>query len=171
MTPRQIVLAFTAASVAAVALTASLKFRTKLIWNASASVPIGLYAVRPVGLLHIGELVVVVPPEPLASFLADRSYLPDAVPLLKHVLALPRQTVCRIGDSISIDGVLVGQALARDRRGRPLPAWQGCRALRDGEVFLMNRRPADSLDGRYFGPLPAAAITGRADPLWTTDRK
>jgi conjugative transfer signal peptidase TraF len=170
VTPRQTVLAFTAVSVAVVALTASVKFPTRLIWNASASVPIGLYAVRPVGLLHVGELVVVTPPEPLASFLADRGYLPEGMPLLKHILALPRQTVCRIGDNISIDGVPVGRALARDRRGRLLPAWQGCRAIRDGEVFLMNRRPEDSLDGRYFGPVPAAAITGRADPLWINNR-
>jgi type IV secretory pathway protease TraF len=52
-----------------------------------------------------------------------------------------------------------------------LPAWHGCPAIRNGEVFLMNRRLADSLDGRYFGPLPAAAITGEADPLWINDRK
>lgn len=171
MTLRQTVLAFTTVSVAVVALTASVKFPTMLIWNASASVPLGLYAVRPASVLHVGELVVVTPPEPLASFLADRGYLPPGVLLLKHILALPRQTVCRIGDSISIDDLPVGRALGRDRRGRALPVWQGCRAIRDGEVFLMNRRPADSLDGRYFGPLPATAVTGRADPLWTSDRK
>jgi conjugative transfer signal peptidase TraF len=170
MTLRPIVLALIAVSVAAVALTASVKIPTKLIWNASASVPIGLYAVHPAGTLHVGELVVVTPPEPLASFLADRGYLPKGVPLLKHILALARQTVCRIGDDISIDGLPVGRALARDRRDRPLPSWQACRVLCDGEVFLMNPRPADSLDSRYFGPLPTAAITGRADPLWTNNR-
>jgi conjugative transfer signal peptidase TraF len=170
MTLQRTALALTAVSVAVVVLTVPVKFPTKLIWNASASVPIGLYAVRPAGFLHVGELVVVTPPEPLASFLADRGYLPKGVPLLKHILALPRQTVCRISDSISLDGVIVGRALARDRRGRVLPAWQGCRVIPDGEVFLMNRRPEDSLDGRYFGSLPAAAITGRADPLWTNDR-
>ena len=97
MMPRQTVLALSAISVAAVALTALLKFPAKLIWNASASVPIGLYTVHPAGVLYVGELVVVAPPEPLASFLADRGYLPLGVPLLKHILALPRQTVCRIG--------------------------------------------------------------------------
>jgi type IV secretory pathway protease TraF len=30
----------------------------------------------------------------------------------------------------------------------------------------MNRRSKDSLDGRYFGPLAATTIIGRADPLW-----
>jgi conjugative transfer signal peptidase TraF len=169
MISQRTVLALTAGSVVVVVLTASIKFPTKLIWNASASVPIGLYAVRPLGSLRVGELAVVTPPEPLASFLADRGYLPDGVPLLKHILALPRQIVCRIGDSISVDGVLVGRALAHDRRGRALPTWQECRVIADGEVFLMNRWPEDSLDGRYFGPLPAATITGRAEPLWTHD--
>ena len=171
MTARQTVLAATAASVAVVALTSSVKFPTKVIWNASASVPIGLYAVRPAGVLYVGELVVVTPPEPLASFLADRDYLPKGVPLLKHILALPRQTVCRLGASLTIDGEPVGRALARDGRGRPLPAWHGCRPVRNGEVFLMNCPPANSIDGRYFGPLPAAAITGRAEPLWVSNRQ
>ena len=48
----------------------------KLIWNASASVPIGLYRVRPAGDLHVTDLVVVRAPEPLANFLAERGYLP-----------------------------------------------------------------------------------------------
>ena len=33
----------------------------------------------------------------------------------------------------------------------------------------MNRQVRDSLDGRYFGPLPATAIIGRAIPLWTDE--
>ena len=61
----------------------------RLIWNASASTPIGLYAVRPPGALRDTELVAVMPPEPIASFFADGGYLPRGVPLMKHVLALP----------------------------------------------------------------------------------
>jgi conjugative transfer signal peptidase TraF len=140
-----------------------------LIWNASASVPIGFYAVHPVSALHVGELLVVTPPEPLANFLADRGYLPKGVPLLKRALALPGQTVCRTGRTITVDGVAVGEALDRDGRGRPLPVWPGCRVVAAGEVFLMNPQSGDSLDGRYFGPLPATTIVGRADPLWTRE--
>ena len=57
----------------------------RLIWNASASVPIGLYAVRPAGALHVTELVVVQPPEALASFLDERRYLRTGIPTLKRV--------------------------------------------------------------------------------------
>jgi type IV secretory pathway protease TraF len=34
----------------------------------------------------------------------------------------------------------------------------------------MNWRSEDSLDGRYFGTLPGAAIVGRAEPLWTYEK-
>jgi conjugative transfer signal peptidase TraF len=138
-----------------------------LVWNASASVPIGLYAVHPAGPLHIGQLVVAVPPEPLASFLADRDYLPERVPLLKHVAALPGQRICRAGVIVTIDGAFAGVALTRDSRRRALPAWNGCQTLARGEVFLMNPDVPDSLDGRYFGPLPVTSIRGTATPLWT----
>jgi conjugative transfer signal peptidase TraF len=159
----------TATSVAALAACASAAIHPPpvLIWNASASVPIGLYAVRPFGAPRIGELVVVKPPKPLAGFLDERRYLPRGVPLLKHVAALPGQLVCRTGRVLTVDDQVMGEAMGRDRRGRPLPVWRGCRRLGPGDVFLMNRRSLDSFDGRYFGVLPAWAIVGHADPLWT----
>jgi conjugative transfer signal peptidase TraF len=140
-----------------------------LIWNASASVPIGLYAVHPAGLLQPGELVVVMPPDDLTDFLADRGFLPAGAPLLKRVLALPGQVACRYGRQITIDDAAVGEALERDHLGRPLPVWQGCHRIAEGEVFLMNIGRPDSLDSRYFGALPVATIVGRAEPLWTVE--
>ena len=156
-------------SVMAIAGSAFVHPSPKLIWNASASLPIGLYAVRPIGALHDAELVAVMPPEPVASFLSQGGYLPRGVPLMKRVLGLPGQVVCRNGLSITIDKVDVGKAQARDRRGRDLPAWTGCRTIAPGEVFLMNPGVPDSLDGRYFGPLPVTSIVGRAAPVWTDE--
>lgn len=141
----------------------------KLIWNASASMPIGFYTVAPAASLEVTDLVVVDPPERLASFLAERHYLPRGVPLLKRVAALPGQQVCRRDTTISIDGVETAIALGRDRLGRELPTWQGCRRVAADELFLMNWWVEDSLDGRYFGPLPATSIVGRAIPLWTDE--
>lgn len=141
----------------------------KLVWNASASVPIGLYLVTPASSHHIGELVLVRPPEALAAFLDKRGYLARGVPLLKRVLALPGQTVCRIGRTITVDGLAMGHALDGDHLGRTLPGWQGCWIVADHEVFLMNWQSENSFDGRYFGPLPATTIVGRADPLWTKE--
>ncbi|WP_442921071.1 DUF736 family protein [Mesorhizobium sp. Cs1321R2N1] len=141
-----------------------------LIWNASASVPIGLYRIAPGRKIDVGDIAVVMPPEALAGFLADRRYLPRGVPLLKHVLALGGQTVCRRGAAIITHGKIYGTALEHDSEDRPLPVWQGCRVLADGEVFLMNWNVADSFDSRYFGSVPITNIVGRAVPIWTTDR-
>ncbi len=63
----------------------------------------------------------------------------------------------------------MGDALDRDRRGRLLPIWRGCQLVANGELFLMNWQVRDSLDGRYFGPLPATAVIGRATPLYTDE--
>lgn len=153
----------------AVGLSALFPPAPKIIWNASASVPVGLYAIHLVGTLYVTELVVVRPPEPLAIFLAERRYLPKGVPLLKRILALPGQKVCRSELTITVDGIAMGDALDHDSRGRKLPVWQGCRVVAAGEVFLMNWQSRDSLDGRYFGFLSASTIVGRADPLWTPE--
>ena len=111
------------------------------------------------------------PSNSLATFLAERGYVPLGVPLIKRILALPGQSVCRNELAISVDGIEMGMALVHDRRGRPLPVWQGCRAVAQGEVFLMNWDEPASLDSRYFGPLPLAAIIGRADPIWTFEEE
>ena len=50
-----------------------------------------------------------------------------------------------------------------------LPLWVGCRRLQRGELFLLGTRP-DSLDGRYFGPLPASGLIGTAHPVATRNR-
>lgn len=155
------------AGVGLIAITSMIDPLPRLMWNATASVPTGLYALHPGGSRRRGELVAAAPPEPLASYLAAGGYLPRGVPLLKHVAALPGQRVCRAGGAILIDGRLAGQARQHDRRGRPLPVWTGCRTLAASELFLMNMAAPDSLDGRYFGPLPASSVLGRATPLWT----
>jgi conjugative transfer signal peptidase TraF len=167
MTGRLKTLAASFVAAAALVATIVLEPLPLYIWNASASVPIGLYRLRPAEQFHVTELVAVQPPEPLATFLDLNGYLPIGVPMLKRVLALPGQSVCRTGLTISVDDITVGEARDRDRRGRPLPNWQGCRAVGDGELFLMNWQSDDSLDGRYFGFLPASAVIGRALPVWT----
>ncbi len=140
----------------------------RLIWNASASVPVGLYAVRPEIARKRDDLVVVAPPSPLADFLAEGGYLPRGVPLLKRIAAVGGQRVCRTGRVVTIDGTTIATALDRDRRGRLLPQWSGCLTLTPHQVLLLNRDVPDSLDGRYFGPLPTSTIVGQAHPIWTT---
>jgi conjugative transfer signal peptidase TraF len=155
-------------AIAAIALSC-LHPRPRLIWNASASVPVGLYARSSESPLRLNAIVVVVPPNDLARYLSERDYLPIGVPMLKRVAALPGQVVCRAGPTITIDGSKAGDALVRDGAGRPLPVWHGCRVLAASDVFLMNQDAPSSFDGRYFGVLPMSVIAGKALPLWIPD--
>jgi conjugative transfer signal peptidase TraF len=142
----------------------------KLVWNASASVPIGFYLIDSNGPFLAGDLVAIEPSGSLARYLADRAYLPKGVLLLKRILAVSGETVCREGQHIAVDGIEVGAALERDHAGRDLPRWRGCRPIPVDAVFLMNRSVRDSLDGRYFGLTSAHQIIGRAVPLWTDEQ-
>lgn len=167
MKRRTILLAGTAA--AAALLSAALPVSRVLVWNATASVPTGLYFIRGTASLHVGERVAIDPPLHLRRFLAARGYLPVGMPLLKEIAALPRDRVCRTGASITINGKPAGTARARDSRGRTLPVWSGCRIIAGDELFVMNMRAPDSFDGRYFGPVARTLVIGRASPVWTDE--
>ena len=115
------------------------------------------------------DLVAVDAPEPLATLpgrarlSAARRAADEACRRRCRGSRLPHRR------AITVDGIADGRGAGRDRLGRDLPVWQGCRRIADGEVFLMNWTVRDSLDGRYFGPLPASSIIGRAVPLWTDE--
>jgi conjugative transfer signal peptidase TraF len=169
VTSRNQTLALTIGAVAIVVGTIVAQPYPIYIWNSSASVPVGLYRVRPMTTLIVTELVAIKPPDLLAVFLNLNGYLPIGVPMLKRVLALPGQKVCRDRLTIAVDGAEVGQAQERDGRGRPLPTWTGCRVIAHGDIFVMNWQSTDSLDSRYFGPLPVSAVIGRVVPVWTNE--
>jgi conjugative transfer signal peptidase TraF len=167
MTRRRVTLITAMISITMVTVASLAKQRPRLMWNATESVPVGVYTIAPIRKLLVTNLVVVAPPEPLAVFLADGGYLPLGVPLIKPILALSGQLICRHELRVSVDGTEVGVALDNDRHGRALPVWQGCRMIKPDEVFLMSRHKPTSLDGRYFGQIPLSAIVGLAEPLWT----
>jgi type IV secretory pathway protease TraF len=117
MTGRSAVLMAMVMAVAAIGVTANSEKVPRLVWNVSGSVPAGFYRVRPAHDLTVAALVVAYPPEPLATWLAEGRYLPRGVPLLKSILALEGQTVCRIGPVIWVDGRENGTARKRDHSG------------------------------------------------------
>ena len=157
-------------TVAAVTLaSACIPVSRVLVWNATASVPTGLYYIAGSNELAVGDRVLVDPPPGLRGFLAERGYLPLGVPLIKRIAALPGAEVCRAGLVLTIDGRPAARARRADRMRRPLPVWSGCRRLLQGEVFVLNPHIPESFDGRYFGPLAQDRIAGRAVPLWTDE--
>ncbi|MGL3822783.1 S26 family signal peptidase [Sphingopyxis sp. R3-92] len=159
---------FTALFGLGFAATDALAPHPRLIWNASASAPVGLYRITSQGCYAVGDLVLIRPGTHTVRFLAERRYVPMGTPLLKRIAALPGDTVCREGAMVRINGRAAAAALARDRWGRALPHWSGCRTLRGGDLFLLNT-PQASLDSRYFGPMPASGLIGAARPLLTRE--
>lgn len=154
-----------AALVTAILWSAASPPRPHLLWNASASAPVGLWRVVPGARVGHGDMVIARLGPPWRSLAARRHYLPANVPLLKRVAAMSGDRVCAFGPWIFVEGRVVAVRRGADRLGRPLPWWQGCTTLRDGAALLLMDDPA-SFDGRYFGPVDRHAILGKAVPLW-----
>jgi conjugative transfer signal peptidase TraF len=144
--------------------------RVFVVYNPTDSVPRGWYRVGSfdnAASPHVGSIVLARLPADVASFAEQRGYLPNGVPILKRVGAIAPQSVCIRGQTVRVDGAVVATARTLDGAHRPLQAWTQCRALADGELFLLSDTNPASFDSRYFGPLAASALLGVARPLWT----
>jgi type IV secretory pathway protease TraF len=130
--------------------------RPMFVWNFTASAPVGLYHVqgRP---WTRGDWVVVRPSPELAGVLTRFGALERGRVLVKRVAAAEGDQVCRRGLDVAINGALAARARTATSSGGLLPAWEGCRLLTAGEVFLLGEAEG-SFDGRYFGVTPAGEI-------------
>jgi conjugative transfer signal peptidase TraF len=151
---------------AGLAVTIAAPPRPILVWNASASAPVGLYAVAATAPLKTGDMVIARIPGRYRQMAARRHYLPANVPLVKRVAAEPGDTICARGVQIRVNGKLVAERRAVDGAGRAMPAWTGCVTLRRGALFLLIADSPGSFDGRYFGPSDPGDIVGKATLLW-----
>ena len=164
---RIVVFSLTGLGTIAIAASAADVWPMRVLYNASASVPLGWYAVSAPEAIGPGDLVIVRTPTAVEPLMVERGLIGRGVPLVKRVGAVPGSTVCRNDVRVTIEGTPAAVARAADIFGRPLPRWTGCRRLGSGDVFLLNSGSPGSFDGRYFGPTPADDIIGKARPLWT----
>lgn len=137
----------------------------RLVWNASASAPIGLYWVQPGADIEPGDMVIARLPEGIRQMAARRRYLPSNVPLVKRVVAVAGDEICALGKEIFLNGRPVAGRFGVDGAGRPMSAWSGCVRLRGRQLFLLMDTPA-SFDGRYFGVTDGIDMIGKARLLW-----
>lgn len=156
-----------AAAVAAIACATFARPVPVLMWNGSASAPLGLHRVERATTLGRGDLVLVRPPEGARELAIERGYLPDGVPLVKRIVATAGDHVCAVSGVVTINGVHVVDALRADSLGRSLTPWAGCRTLERDTFFVLMTGVSASFDSRYFGPVGSGAIVGRVVPLWT----
>jgi conjugative transfer signal peptidase TraF len=152
--------------VSSILASAALKTEPRLVWNASASAPLGLYVVALGQTPKSGDWVVARLAPPIARLAAERGYLPAGVPVVKRIAGVPGDRICADGAYVSRNRQRLAMRLPVDVHGRTLPTWQGCIRLGARRYFLLNADAPGSFDGRYFGPTNVADILGVATPLW-----
>lgn len=130
--------------------------------NESPSLPRGVYRLTGEPASR-GAIVALTPPPQGGRYLAGLGAPPGAR-LLKRVAATPGESVCRRGRQLTWPRGWVA-ALPRDRRGRALPQWRGCRSLAADEVLVLGDTP-NSFDSRYFGPIRTSEIAGVYEEVW-----
>ncbi|MGY4398822.1 conjugative transfer signal peptidase TraF [Sphingomonas sp. UYAg733] len=150
----------------AAAATIAVPPRPLLVWNASASAPVGLYLVGGADDIGKGDMVIARLAEPYRSLAAQRHYLPANVPLVKRVVAMPGDRVCADRNIILVNDEPVAARLKIDASGRAMPWWRGCVRLRRSQLLLLMTDSPASFDGRYFGVSARRDLVGRARLIW-----
>jgi conjugative transfer signal peptidase TraF len=140
--------------------------RPAFVWNGSASSPMGLYHVTAPERVARGDMVVAWPPDAARRLAAERRYLPSNVPLVKRVAAAAGDRICAAGEALWVNGEAVASRRLEDAQGRPLPMWNDCQTLAEGEFLLLMPQAAHSFDGRYFGVTERRHLVGRARLIW-----
>lgn len=159
-------IAITGIGIALLGLTMAFPPAPRLVWNASASAPIGLYAVTPGASVDPGDMVIARVPDPWRVMAAQRRYIPANVPLVKRVAAVAGDEVCALGHEIFVNGKWVVERRIADASGRPMKWWRGCVRLRGHQLFLLMPGSPASFDGRYFGVTEGGLVVGKAWLLW-----
>ncbi len=124
------------AALCALLLPAIHRPTLRLVWNVTASVPIGLYRVLPDETPDRGELVAVRPSPTLARYMASRRYVEAGALLVKPVAAVAGQQVCRTGATVTIDD----ETVATGRAPMP-PIMPGRRATSAMQQMACRSRP------------------------------
>ncbi|GAB5377756.1 MAG: hypothetical protein AcusKO_42180 [Acuticoccus sp.] len=143
---RPIWLLATAVPVVALALAMSGNLPKKLIYNASASAPIGLYWLdnRP---LKRCDLVLVHVPKRMRDLVQQRGYLPPNTPLLKRVVGIEGDRICRRRATILVNGSVVAEALEETNWGVICPGGRAVAPSRKRRFSCFSLIPNPSTAG------------------------
>lgn len=143
--------------------------------NETASMPLGLYRVRPQGSepLERGTLVAICPSDVVLAVALPRGYLRpgscrgNVEPLLKRIAAVAHDRVDVSDGAVAVNGRALPNSgrRARDCADRPLPRIPAGRYLISPGTIWLYAPVARSWDSRYFGPEPAANVVGIATPV------
>jgi conjugative transfer signal peptidase TraF len=138
-----------------------------LLINFTPSIPRGVYWISAGRRPQRGDLVAFPIPEAIRALVHERGYVPHSVRLFaKPVVALGGDYVCVRDHQLVVNEHVVGEVLAVDRHGKPMPQYAGCGVLASNELFVSTHHD-NSFDSRYFGPLELPVLRGTLSALVT----
>lgn len=150
--------------------------RYDLVYNTSASYPLGVYQRHPINReIKRGDLVLFCLSKGFYSALIlDRGYLPSGscesgfAPLLKRVYALGGDHVVVKEEGIRVNGGEIihhSRPMVKDLKGRWLPLMDSGIVTDNYYAVLSDHHPR-SFDSRYFGTIHRDDIAYFAKPIW-----
>ncbi len=146
------------------------------IINTTSSLPRGLWYVIDHASPHPGDVVVFCPPNRTAFQRArERGYIGGGrcpgnyEMMLKPVVAVAGDRVVVKPAAVAVNGRLIIDSGSQDydTAGRPLFPLRGTVIIPPHHLWLMSTWSSRSYDSRYFGPVDAHHIIGRAVPILT----
>ena len=157
------------ALVVATATEISLPPRPKILYNPSASAPIGYYSIGSKETLTVGDQVALYAPDWARELADERGYLPYDYPLIKTIIGSEGDRFCGADGFVSGPNGTAITRLLRDRLDCELPSWQDCLVLSPDEYFVVSPETEAGIsygfDSRYFGPVSKDMILGRVEFL------
>lgn len=139
--------------------------RPKLLYNPSASAPIGWYKLQSNVPLKIGKQVAAYAPDWARNLADQRRYLPYDYPMIKTIWASSGTEICTKNNRISVANYPVITSLSQDSLGRDMPKLSGCYTLKADEYFLVSPDVQAGFDSRYFGAVHRENILGYVEYL------
>ena len=156
----------------------------RLTLNASPCVPVGIYQIIPIKKpLHDGEWVRLCPPLAPSVRQEVRHHWMDLsassvcadhlVPFIKHVVAVPGQTVTLSARGMTVDGHLIPRTAVQFTA--PVPNQYvhlihypfGTYTVKPGTFWEVATGIKWAFDSRYYGPIPDRDIRSGARPVYT----
>jgi conjugative transfer signal peptidase TraF len=184
----KIILVVIAASVAFCVATVAVIHTERLTYNWTPCVPVGIYqdiAIKKP--LYDGEWVTLCPPitpsvrqEIRHHWLlrSRRSVCADhLMPFIKHVAAVPGQTVNLSAAGIAVDGRLIAHTIIQQTAPVPMNSVHlihypfGTYTVKPGTFWEYANNNKWAFDSRYYGPILYKNIRSGARPVWIFEGK
>ena len=136
-----------------------------LTYQVSISMPKGFYLIVPAKHIKRNDVVIFYPPPKIKTFLVQHKWIPNSAIMMKHVIGMPGDMVCKKNNALFVNNKYFGPVLTYYAPHKKLPNEPFCGKLKKQEYLLLSARIKRSFDCRYFGPVKRQQIIGKVIKL------